>query len=59
MANGATEGRPNPNGARTKSSPRRALSADGALTYFKVLNRYSVTSCSGLAGVTSAEVKLG
>jgi hypothetical protein len=30
-----------------------------AQTHCKVLNRYSVTSCSGLVGVTSAEVKLG
>src|SRR4051812_48239842 len=30
-----------------------------SLAQFKVLNRYSVTSCSGLACVTSAEVELG
>lgn len=30
-----------------------------AEAHFNTLNLYSVTSCSGLSGVTSAEVKLG
>ena len=39
---------------RTRSRAARAVAH-----HFKVLNRYSVTSCSGLSCVTSAEVKLG